>query len=237
MQRTTSTTPAHHPSLSQPHTTQVLTLTSVMTAELSEPIEHQKTWEESGIARTGSHGAYFNTSEANSELPWPSATTTSTLPFQESHGSSSRVTELPPALSRSQCVRLPSQSDSETGVVLHSLLLRPMRAGIHWDLLESHGRTERVLKERWQELATHPALPSMTVVHPWLPWPITVHASGMDSRGVTVADVLLTISRNLRIPVDGTRRRIRISYLRGRRMFVGLKTSDIGGDIWELVVR
>ncbi|KAF9255133.1 hypothetical protein L218DRAFT_912696, partial [Marasmius fiardii PR-910] len=86
-----------------------------------------------------------------------------------------------------------------------------------------------------RELATYPALTSLTVLHPWLPWPITVHASGINLRGVTVADVLLTISRNLRIPIDGTGR-TRIVYLRGRRRFVGLQTSKIGGDTWKLAV-
>ncbi|KAF9257287.1 hypothetical protein L218DRAFT_131183 [Marasmius fiardii PR-910] len=249
----------HYPSHPPPRTTRALTLDSVIEGPLYQVARHPKTREESSIARRNSQEAYYSTPEIIPTTWWPSTTMppttanqchdrrhSSLLPFQESHhrGHNRVVTEgettQPPALSRWQCVPLPSQSDSKIGVNLHPLLLWPESAGVQWDLEKSYGRIllERVLKERWhplRELATNPALPSMTVVHPWLPWPITVHASGMDSRGVTIADVLLSISNNLSIPIDETGR-TRLSYLRGKRMFVGLQKSDIGGDVWELVL-
>ncbi|KAF9255134.1 hypothetical protein L218DRAFT_1082003, partial [Marasmius fiardii PR-910] len=44
----------------------------------------------------------------------------------------------PPPLKRCQCIRLPSQSNSETAVVLHSLLLCEGRSpSVHWDLVAS----------------------------------------------------------------------------------------------------
>ncbi|KAG7094549.1 hypothetical protein E1B28_005377 [Marasmius oreades] len=221
-----------------------------MAVQLSQSTDHHKargTW---AIEERSGHALCNNTQEANLRLQSPSATTTTPctsdlylpLPFPEcdgdNHGTNVTETIPPPPLDRWQCVRLPSQSDSETGVNLHSSLLNPRRAGVHWDVLDSNGRVAEWLKERWhpvKDLASRPALPSMSVVHPWLPWPITVHASGMDSRGVTVADVLLAVSSNLMIPIDETGR-TRMWYLRGRQMFVGLRTSEIGGDVWELVV-
>ncbi|KAJ8081384.1 MAP kinase kinase kinase kinase activity protein [Marasmius tenuissimus] len=168
------------------------------------------------------------------------AKTTSPLrpgfPFEESH--ESRVTgTTPPALRRHQCVPLPTQCGSE--VVLHRLLLAPRKAGLHWDLLWSHEGVEAAMESGWSALrdpATFPAIPSMTVVHHWLPWPITVHESGLDSRGVTVVDVLVAISREMLQPVGEERSRIKMDFLRGRRVFLGLRTSRVGGDIWELVV-
>ncbi|KAJ8081392.1 hypothetical protein PM082_007232 [Marasmius tenuissimus] len=167
------------------------------------------------------------------------ARTTSPLrprfPFEESH--ESRVTESPPPLRRHQCIPLPTQCGSE--VVLHRLLLAPRAAGLHWDLLWSHEGAEAAMESGWsafRDPATFPAIPSMTVIHRWLPWPITVHASGLDSRGVTVVDVLVAISRELLLPVNEERSKIRMDFLRGRRVFLGLKTSRVGGDIWELVV-
>ncbi|KAK1221801.1 MAP kinase kinase kinase kinase activity protein [Marasmius sp. AFHP31] len=143
----------------------------------------------------------------------------------------------PPALRRHQCVPLPMQCGSE--VVLHRLLLAPRTTGLDWDLLWLHEGVEAAMESGWSELrdlATFPAIPSMTVVHDWLPWPIIVHASGLDSRGVTVVDVLVAISANLLLPVGEEGSEIRMDFLRGCRVFLGLRTSRIGGDIWELVV-
>ncbi|THU99593.1 hypothetical protein K435DRAFT_794843 [Dendrothele bispora CBS 962.96] len=49
--------------------------------------------------------------------------------------------------------------------------------------------------------ATTPSIPSLTVVHSKLPWPITVHRS--ERAYVTVWDVLVTIVESLQIPLKG----------------------------------
>ncbi|KAF9257280.1 hypothetical protein L218DRAFT_1080994 [Marasmius fiardii PR-910] len=238
-------------SRSPPCTAQASTLDSVTMAKLPQPKERDVSRGEFATTSKDTHGAHKNPLEATSTTWWPSTTTSSStsrlpsaLPLQEIHirgynnssATDSTRTE-PPMLGRRQCINLPSQCDGQS-VVLHSSLLCPEGAGISWDLGEPEERIEN-MNERWclsKELANHPPLPSMTVVHPQLPWPITVHASGTDSRGVTVADVLLAISRNLMIPTDEAGER-RLSYLGGRHMFVGLQVSEIGGDVWELVVR
>ncbi|KAF9257264.1 hypothetical protein L218DRAFT_1080990 [Marasmius fiardii PR-910] len=162
----------------------------------------------------------------------------SSLPSQESHSShvgmtaAAPVSDLePPPLKRRECIPLPSQCDSTMAVVIHPLLSCAKRAGIERDLTELYEGIEKVVEDRWhplEELASYPALPSMTVMHRWLPRPITIHASGMDSRGVTVADVLITISKEVVIG---------ISYLQGKRNFIGLQSSEIGGDVWELIIK
>ena len=175
------------------------------------------------------------------------STTTSTttsayrpkFPFEEIQESyENRMTKTgPPALGRLACVLLPTQCGSE--VVLHRLLLAPREAGLCWDLLWSHEGVESAMEGSWRTLrdpATFPAIPSMAVVHRWLPWPITVHASGLDSRGVTVVDVLVAISKDMLQPVGEGRSKIKMDFLRGRRTFFGLRKSRLGGDVWELVV-
>ncbi|KAJ8081385.1 Mitogen-Activated Protein Kinase Kinase Kinase 8 [Marasmius tenuissimus] len=157
------------------------------------------------------------------------------FPFRESYESATEMN--PPPLSRRRPIPLPTQCDSEA--VPHRLLLSPRQAGLHWDLLWSHESVESVSESHRKALsepATFPGLPSMSIVHPWLPWPITVHASDPDSGGVSVADVLVTISKELLLPVGEQRSRIRLDFLRGRRIFLGLRTSQLGGDVWELVV-
>ncbi|KAF9257263.1 hypothetical protein L218DRAFT_965483 [Marasmius fiardii PR-910] len=253
MQPTTSTTIAHHPS----HTTRAqaaLTLHNAVAAdELNQIVNRHETRRGYSIMGKSAYEAHDRASKA---MSWTSKTTTTTttvniplsvLPFKESHSNSNVTTTTttastlgPPPLNRQECIRLPSQCDNKTGVILHPLLSHPKRAGIDWNLVESYGMIESVIDERgWhplKDLATDPALPSMSVVHPWLPWTITVHASNMDSRGTTVADVLMVISKDLMTPIDRTGR-TRVSYLRRKWIFVGLKISEVGGDIWELVVR
>ncbi|KAK7441557.1 Mitogen-Activated Protein Kinase Kinase Kinase 8 [Stygiomarasmius scandens] len=92
--------------------------------------------------------------------------------------------------------------------------------------------------------ATNPPIPSMTVVHPTLPWPITVYFS--RSAYVTVWDVLVTIVESLRKPIrptNGERRRqrgdgdawTRVACLPGRRL-IGLRKSERGEDVWLMDV-
>ncbi|KAF9254937.1 hypothetical protein L218DRAFT_967751 [Marasmius fiardii PR-910] len=248
MQHTSTTVQFHHPSRSTLYNSQIGTWTRALADKLCQSKERHVRSAEAILTYRSAYRTHIPNAETNSTC-WPSTRSTMTsvpasiLPFWDGHshgsGHSSIAETIPPPLHHRDCVPLPSQSDSENEVVLHPLLLCPRRVGVYWDLAEWRGRIERVMRERWypmRDLATHPTLPSMTLVHPWLPWPIIVHASGMDSRGITIADVLLTISTNLMAPIDETGRMNRASYLRGRWMFVGLQTSDIGGDVWELVV-
>jgi len=59
---------------------------------------------------------------------------------------------------------------------------------------------DRYDRKQLDELATHPALQEMKIVHGELPWEITVRSK--DSRGVTVRDVLDAIWHELNIPVS-----------------------------------
>ncbi|KAJ3869042.1 hypothetical protein EV359DRAFT_77114 [Lentinula novae-zelandiae] len=105
------------------------------------------------------------------------------------------------------------------------------------------------------EWATNPPLPSINLVHPTLPWSITVHASVTY---VTVCDVLCTICHSLQLPLheqfwsfcvglgEGYRRNPeqygrtlkRLHLLHGKTTFVGLSRTvaetALGGDIWRM---
>ncbi|KAJ7151976.1 hypothetical protein C8R46DRAFT_913383, partial [Mycena filopes] len=107
------------------------------------------------------------------------------------------------------------------------------------------------------EQATFPALPSLTLVSPYLPWAITAHA---ESRWVVVGDVLRAIQRALQMRIDeewqdemvetrgtrksepgdaaSTRRReggtTRMDLLQGKTRFGGLVESRMGCDIWTV---
>ncbi|KAJ7773867.1 hypothetical protein B0H16DRAFT_1304168, partial [Mycena metata] len=112
--------------------------------------------------------------------------------------------------------------------------------------------------------ATHPPLPSLTIISPCLPWAITAHASGRMVRCLSVADVFAAIWDVLYLQVDEQgfqdwkimtqggshsptwrRQRDRIAYragmtrmelLGGRTTFSGLSASDMGCDTWVLEV-
>lgn len=87
------------------------------------------------------------------------------------------------------------------------------------------------------ELATQPPLPSITVVHPLLPWCITVHRSGIDGQGVTIVDVLCAIYAAMRVKEEEEfGGKTRLEYLQGKKMLLGLTRSQLGGDVWEMVV-
>ena len=52
------------------------------------------------------------------------------------------------------------------------------------------------------ESATNPPLPTLTIVHPYLPWPITITpSSGKPGAFITVSDVLRGIYHSLRLNV------------------------------------
>ncbi|KAJ8081393.1 hypothetical protein PM082_007233 [Marasmius tenuissimus] len=194
------------------------------------------------LTNVGEHSETFPlATESYWSLRWTSTTSAASapsrqLPFRAYHEGNTMNTD-PPALCCQRPVPLPTQYGIE--VTLHLLLLAPKEAGFHWDLTRPYEGVDNALEGRWNVLrspATFPALPSMTVVHPWLPWPITVQASGLDSKGVTVVDVLVSISRELLLPVQEETGRTRFEFLRGHRMFLGLKMSGLGGDVWEFVV-
>lgn len=106
--------------------------------------------------------------------------------------------------------------------------------------------------------ATAPALPSLTIESPRLPWAITAHPSGRAARFLTVADVIDAIWDVLRLQVDQaqfddwetmtgrpekrsgwlTYRRgmTRLDLLEGKTRFVGLSESSTGCDNWVLEV-
>ncbi|KAK1217311.1 MAP kinase kinase kinase kinase activity protein [Marasmius sp. AFHP31] len=136
-----------------------------------------------------------------------------------------------------RCIPLPSQSPGGAPVTLHSILVSPEAATLEWDFIWSYQSIEWMLfDDRWtvlREVATNPGLPSMNVVHPLLPWPITIHASGVE---VTVVDVLATISGNLMMPAGTQEGAIRLDLLQGGTTFLGLGSSDIGEDVWELLI-
>ncbi|KAJ7459994.1 hypothetical protein B0H11DRAFT_1675145, partial [Mycena galericulata] len=52
------------------------------------------------------------------------------------------------------------------------------------------------------EPATHPVLPSLTIISSRIPWAITAHASGKTLRYLTVADVLSAIHQALWLQID-----------------------------------
>jgi hypothetical protein len=94
----------------------------------------------------------------------------------------------------------------------------------------------------WLEPATNPRIPSMSIVHPALPWAITVHRSSYEY--VTVGDVMVKILEELAIlvecksggPVCGDYgMRTRLDYLPGTKM-VGLRKSRRGEDVWFMDV-
>ncbi|KAJ7624903.1 hypothetical protein FB45DRAFT_751174 [Roridomyces roridus] len=106
-----------------------------------------------------------------------------------------------------KCIPLPPQVPGITTVLLHPALAA---SGAHLrgvDFASSAAQIQRAVGRRVSdELATQPALPSLTVLFPRLPWAITVHgqwsSSGRVLRCVTVSDVLSAIHRALLLLVD-----------------------------------
>ncbi|KAJ3786097.1 hypothetical protein GGU10DRAFT_352808 [Lentinula aff. detonsa] len=105
------------------------------------------------------------------------------------------------------------------------------------------------------EWATNPPLPSINLIHPALPWSITVHATVTF---VTVSDVLSAICQSLQLPLheeywsfcvglgNGYRANPerhgrtlkRLHLLQGKTIFAGLYRTAaevvLGGDIWRM---
>ncbi|KAF9258809.1 hypothetical protein L218DRAFT_1004562 [Marasmius fiardii PR-910] len=148
-----------------------------------------------------------------------------------------------------RCRPLPSQNMDGTRVMIHPRLMRRSDStppSIQFDLSISFDELQHIVygnqhpapvAEYLLEEATNPPLPSITIVHPLLPWCITAHASGISPHGTTVVDVLCAIYEAVQqdLYLEG-RIYKRLVFLKGRRTLVGLVESDIGGDIWEMIV-
>ncbi|KAF9488796.1 hypothetical protein BDN71DRAFT_1512726 [Pleurotus eryngii] len=152
------------------------------------------------------------------------------------------------------CIPLPSQlDDCHEPVILHPMLRYSHIDRLEFDLLNPGECVVRLTSRGYGllEPATHPPLPSLSLLIPSFPWPLTVHASS-TWRGVpvvTVLDVLSELYRALRMAaaedvvcggliasgrLDArTEPRVlqRLEYLRGRRKFLGLTSSNVVGDV------
>ncbi|KAF9258807.1 hypothetical protein L218DRAFT_1004560 [Marasmius fiardii PR-910] len=156
---------------------------------------------------------------------------------------------------RPRPIPLPSQSHINADVRLHPLLeCHPHHNDsnteippLNWDLSWTTRSVERLLRlgdgrhalvPYMRDLATTPALPSMTMVHPCLAWPITAHSSLIDESGVTIADVLLAICVAMRERDydgwGGTRGVKKLHYLGRKKRLIGLVRRGPDGDIWEM---
>ncbi|KAK6992659.1 hypothetical protein R3P38DRAFT_2657946 [Favolaschia claudopus] len=154
-------------------------------------------------------------------------------------------------------VPLPAQISGITEISLHPALRLECRETVvklDFRLSEIENSVDAKL---WEESATFPGLPSLTVISGKLPWPITAHAS---REWVTVGDALSAIWRALNIPIveedfdewieDHTaapplpkighkRKRMysddmtRMALLEGSTVFGGLTPSTMGCEVWE----
>ncbi|KAJ7151943.1 hypothetical protein C8R46DRAFT_482307 [Mycena filopes] len=111
----------------------------------------------------------------------------------------------PPVAPRMKSIPLPPQVSGVTSVALHPALAHSGTALVV-DLALG-APSNAALQWQWEQLsstaATHPPLPSLSIISPRLPWGITAHASGSILRsGVSVADVLSAIWEALGREVD-----------------------------------
>ncbi|KAF7349446.1 hypothetical protein MSAN_01734600 [Mycena sanguinolenta] len=105
-------------------------------------------------------------------------------------------------------IPLPPQLPGVTSVTLHPALRA--YSGTHLDIDFSAGNSAWYHAHHGHQHqhdlssapATSPALPSLTIESPRLPWVITVHPSGRVARFLTVADVIAAISDALGLQVD-----------------------------------
>ncbi len=173
---------------------------------------------------------------------------------------------LPPVLGkpRHRHIPLPSQTESDTPIIIHPLL-RPSRGEKIMELDFARSLSSvRILGHEGcvKEMATSPPLPSLAIVYPKLPWPIVIQRSG-NREWVTVADVVETLWHVLQIrdpmrspslsllgnqddaPCTSCRSTLgcvergvvhepRLVYLRGKTRFMGLRAIE--GDTWEFLV-
>ncbi|KAJ7151947.1 hypothetical protein C8R46DRAFT_837487, partial [Mycena filopes] len=117
----------------------------------------------------------------------------------------------PPAQPRLKPIPLPPQIAGVTSIALHPALAHSGGTALAVDLAGVTSlptASNAAWQRQWQHLslapATHPPLPSLTILSPCLPWAITAHASGktLRSGGVSVADVLNAIWEALGRQVD-----------------------------------
>jgi hypothetical protein len=166
------------------------------------------------------------------------------------------------------CIPLPPQIDTNTAVSINPVLEFTLKPPINFDLsLPPSYITIPHCHERCLfEPATHPKLPSLTVISPLLPWPIIIHTLSINPAFVTVADVLGTIygavhirvteaefeylapypavqtqsggygDRGCRTPGVYRRDMQRLDFLGGKNNFLGLSKSSMGWDTWILNV-
>ncbi|KAJ7637394.1 hypothetical protein DFH06DRAFT_655701 [Mycena polygramma] len=156
-----------------------------------------------------------------------------------------------PTQPRLKPIALPPQITGVTAVTLNPVLrfgaesLRGAHIDVDFALARPdtrRGPTAGVMIE----LAVFPALPSLTLLSPRLPWAITVHASGAS---VVVGDVLKAIHRALGIRItkeqlmaygddqSASQKRnrggmTRLDLLAGKTKFAGLSESKMGCEIW-----
>ncbi|KAF9258802.1 hypothetical protein L218DRAFT_1004556 [Marasmius fiardii PR-910] len=174
----------------------------------------------------------------NPSPPSPSTTAITNMTNSALHTpiTGNPINSPPSVRRRNRFIPLPSQTMEE--VVIHpTLQYRHHRTleGCRLDLIGTmlHSRSGHLVSAHLRDWATQPRLPSLSIVHPQLPWAITVHPYRLDSY-VTVQDVIRSIAESLATPTrDGGSGR-RIDYLGSDRQFVGLVRSDAGGDIWEI---
>ncbi|KAG7094562.1 hypothetical protein E1B28_005390 [Marasmius oreades] len=187
-------------------------------------------------------------------------TTDSPVPRSQYPSSSS----LPPHRSLIPCIPLPSQIGHRGDFILHpSLRSTPESSGFETVDLASVQHFVRARTEA-SHMTSHPSylsapattphLPSLTIVHPSIPWCITVHRSRAEY--VTIADILYTLGKDLQIPLDPEwsgrvarhlrisqrdsvrhREMIRLDMLSGKTIFAGLSKSHSGTETWRLHVR
>jgi hypothetical protein len=166
------------------------------------------------------------------------------------------------------CIPLPPQIDTNTAVSINPVLEFTLKPPINFDLsLPPSCVTTPHCHERCLfEPATHPKLPSLTVISPLLPWLIIIHTSSINPAFVTVADVLGTIYGAVHIRVTEAefeylapytavqtqsggygdreykargvyqRDMQRLDFLGGKNNFLGLSKSSMGWDTWILNV-
>ncbi|KAJ7151944.1 hypothetical protein C8R46DRAFT_1303166 [Mycena filopes] len=168
----------------------------------------------------------------------------STLPVAPIHNPSHPRAH-PPAAPRMKSIPLPPQMPGVTSVALHPALAHS-GAALAVDLAVG-APSNAAFQWQWQQLssttATHPPLPSLSIVSPRLPWAITVHASDRSlCSGVSVADVLSAIWEALGREVDreGFRdwesmqmeKRDRDSRGAGRRMMMNRNRTTLTYRDW-----
>jgi len=125
---------------------------------------------------------------------------------------------------------LPPQYPDVRKIALHPSLTYPVNSGPFFDVSQPPTYNDN-------QLATFPALPSLAIVCPDLPWPIVVFRNE-QSGGVTVGDIHWAIYHFLRSPAPASRGSRssppRLAFLQGKVLFKGLTKSHIGSETWTM---